>query len=280
MDITDNPLAMRVRNQFRLPAMPVSVQRLGHEFARPGVTVEAIGHIIETDPAMSARILRLANSAAYGFPRRIASVSHAIVLLGLNVIKGVALSGAVFEIAKSHNVDELWTHSLCVATAARLLATPHGRKVEEVVFTAGLLHDIGKVVLHASLPREMAQVGKVTRMQDLYAFQAEMQVLGFSHTDVATWVLDDWQIPDVVKEAIIHHHKPDQAPTAKIETALVHISDVLVKALGLGNSGDDLVPPVSHNAWNLLRLDLKTFAAQTATIAPQLEALKEVGASA
>lgn len=260
--------------------MPVSVQRLGQEFAKPGVTVDSIGHIIETDPAMSARILRLANSAAYGFPRRIASVNHAIVLLGLNVIKGVALSGAVFEIAKSRNVDELWTHSLCVATAARLLAAPHGRKVEEIVFTAGLLHDIGKVVLHASLPREMAQVGQVTRMRDLYAYQAEMQVLGFSHTDVASWVLDDWQIPDVVKDAIIHHHYPDQAVTAKIESAIVHIADILVKALGIGNSGDDLVPPVSHNAWNALNLDLKTFAAQTAAIAPQLEALKDIGASA
>lgn len=278
MDIADNPLATKVRSQFKLPALPASVQRLSAEFAKPGVTVENIGHIIESDPSMSARILRLANSAAYGFPRRIASVGHAIVLLGLNVIKGVALSGAIFEIAKSSNVDSLWNHSLCVATAAKVLAAPHGRKVEEVVFTAGLLHDIGKVVLHASLPKEMLAVTKHVRSRDIYAFQAEQEVLGFTHTQVAEWVLEEWQLPDVVKDAIIHHHKPDLAQVAKTEAAVVHVADILAKALGYGNAEDDLVPPVSHNAWNLLQLDLKTFAASTASIGPQLEALKDIGA--
>lgn len=279
MGTPENPLIAKVRSQLKLPTLPVSVQRLSAEFAKPGVTVDAVGHIIETDPAMSARILRLANSAAYGFPRRIASVNHAIFLLGLNVIKGVALSGAVFEIAKGQNVDELWFHSLSVATAARLLAVPHGKKIEEVAFTAGLLHDIGKVVLLACLPREMQQVAKVTKMRDCYAMQAENEVLGFSHTDVAEWVVAEWQLPDLVKEAIIFHHRPDQAQTAKVETACVHVADVLVKAMGFGNSGDDLVPPISHGAWALLGLDLKTLATQTATMGPQLEGLREIASA-
>ena len=144
---TFNPtdLRNRIEKLGDLPTLPHVVQRLAAMIGRPTVSTEEIGAIIEKDQVLAAKVLRLANSPFYGFPSRIGSVAHAVIVLGFNVVKGLTLCASALSIMKDAGMDQLWRHSLGVAITANLLAARLGIKNPEELFVAGLLHDIGKV---------------------------------------------------------------------------------------------------------------------------------------
>ena len=159
MSVSDQTqLRQRVEKLGQLPTLPHVVQRIVSMVDRPETSAEDLGRLIEKDQVLSAKVLRLANSPFYGFPARIASVSHAVVVLGLNVVKGLTLGATIFDLMKNAGMDDLWRHSLGVAMMAHILAVRAGHKSSEEVFVAGLLHDLGKVVLYSKLPDLAATV--------------------------------------------------------------------------------------------------------------------------
>jgi len=141
-------LKRRIEQVGELPTLPHVVQKLASMIGRPNVSAEEIGLLIEKDQVLSAKVLRLANSPFYGFPSRIASVAHAVVVLGLNVVKGLTLCATAFDMMKTAGMHQLWRHSLGVAITAHILGTKAEMKNPEEAFVAGLLHDIGKAVSH------------------------------------------------------------------------------------------------------------------------------------
>jgi HD-like signal output (HDOD) protein len=136
----------RIENIVGLPTVPGSLKRIAQILEKPNVTLEEIGRFVSADPALTARVLKMVNSAIYGFPGRISSVSHAVMLLGLNVIKGLLLGISVFDIMQKLMAG-LWDHSLGCAVVARAIAEKKGIKDPEDVAVAALIHDIGKVIL-------------------------------------------------------------------------------------------------------------------------------------
>jgi HD-like signal output (HDOD) protein len=253
-------LHRRIEQVGELPTLPHVVQKLASMIGRPDVSAEEIGTLIEKDQVLSAKVLRLANSPFYGFPSRIASVAHAVVVLGLNVVKGLTLCATAFDMMRNAGMNELWRHSLGVAMTAHILGTKAAMKNPEEVFVAGLLHDIGKVVLYVKWPDVGQQITAVTRNTSRPLMDAEQELFEVTHADVGGWLANAWHLPTSLREPILHHHTPAAAQDAKLQTAIVHVADVLVKGLACGNPGDDLVPPLSRQAWDLVGLDARGLA--------------------
>lgn len=248
-------LQRRIEQVGELPTLPHVVQKLASMIGRPNVSAEDIGALIEKDQILSAKVLRLANSPFYGFPSRIGSVAHAVVVLGLNVVKGLTLCATAFDMMKAAGMDQLWRHSLGVAITAHILGTKAAMKNPEEVFVAGLLHDIGKVVLYVKWPDVGSRITAAAHQTSRYLMEAEQALFEVTHADVGGWLAAAWHLPTGLREPILYHHRPAAAQEAPLQTAIVHVADVLVKGLACGNPGDDLVPPLSREAWGLVGLD-------------------------
>ncbi len=254
-------LRNRIEKLGDLPTLPHVVQRLASMISRPTVSTEEIGAIIEKDQVLAAKVLRLANSPFYGFPSRIGSVSHAVIVLGFNVVKGLTLCASALSIMKDAGMDQLWRHSLGVAITANLLAIRQELKNPEELFVSGLLHDIGKVVLYVKWPDVGTSIKDALKTRsDRSLFDIEQELTGLTHAEIGGCLANAWHLPVTLREPILYHHDPTRAKEATLQTAIVHVADILVKGLACGNSGDDLIPPLSKPAWDLVGLDEQKLA--------------------
>jgi len=246
-------LRHKVENINALPTMPSVLKRLSSVIEKPRITIVEISAFISNDPALTTKVLKMVNSAIYGFPGRIASVSHATMLLGLNVIKGLLLGVSVFELMQK-TMSGLYEHSLACAIASRIIAQKKNLKEPEEVSVAGLLHDIGKVILTLEFAQEYENAMKEAQEKKISIYEAEKNQFNASHADVGGWLAEKWRFPNNLIEVIEYHHRPTLAKNAPMETAIVHMADLLVRARGLGFAGENLVPEVNPIAFELLKL--------------------------
>ena len=243
----------KIENINALPTAPGTFKKISQVIGKPSITLSEISEFVSQDPALTTKVLKMVNSAIYGFPGRISSVSHAIMLLGLNVVKGLLLGISVFEIMQKIMAG-LWDHSVGCAAVARAIAEKKGIKDPEEVSVAGLLHDIGKVVLvlgYAPLYEEAMSQAASRRIP---IFEAERGVFQETHATVGMWLAERWRFPPNLVNVIQYHHSPGLTGHAPLETAIVHFSDILVRARGFGFAGDLLVPAVHPAAFELLAL--------------------------
>jgi len=220
------------------------------------VSAEKIGKTIGQDYALTAKVLRLVNSAFYGLGDRVSSVTSAVILLGFNVVRGVVLGASVFELM-DRGIVGLWEHSLGTAIASGVIAKALYVPEPEEVSVAGLLHDIGKVVVPVIMPETHTKICDLVDHTTLSIGQAEKKILGFDHSRIGMWLADEWNFPPNLTEPIVYHHTPVLAKEAAIQTAIVHLADVLVRAKGFGFGGDPWVPQINKEAWGLLGFSMK-----------------------
>lgn len=246
-------LRHKVESINTLPTVPSVLKRLSSIIEKPRITIVEISSFISNDPALTTKVLKMVNSAIYGFPGRIASVSHATMLLGLNVIKGLLLGVSVFELMQK-TMNGLYEHSLACAIASRVIAQKKNLKEPEEVSVAGLLHDIGKVILVLEFAQEYEAAMKEAKEKKLPIFEAEKNQFSATHADAGGWLAEKWRFPRNLIEVIEYHHRPALAKNAPLETAIVHVADLLVRARGFGFAGEDFVPEVNPIAYELLKL--------------------------
>ncbi|MCG6534048.1 MAG: HDOD domain-containing protein [Syntrophales bacterium LBB04] len=251
--IDSGTLRAKVEKINALPTLPSTLRRLSTVMVKPKITVEEISRFVANDPALTTKVLKMINSAMYGFPGRISSVSHAIMLLGLNVVKGLLLGVSVFEIMQK-SMQGLWEHSLGCASAARIIAKKKGLKEPDEASIAGLLHDIGKVILILEFPNEYEEAMRDAEENGILIGEAEMKQFAEPHANVGRWLAEKWRFPNNLVEVIAFHHKPQLAKIAPMEAAIVHFSDILVRARGLGFAGDHIVPQINPAAFEMLKL--------------------------
>lgn len=246
-------LRAKVESINTLPTIPSTLIQISSMLENSRLSVDELGSFISSDPALTTKILKMVNSAAYGFPNRISSISHAVMLLGLNVIRGLLLGVSVFELMQQH-IEGLWEHSMGCATASRWIAQKKGLKEPEEVSICGLLHDIGKVILMLNYPsqfeRATSQAGEMGITQE----EAEKNQFKVTHADVGCWLAIKWRFPINLVEAIGFHHQPHLSRQASLETAIVHVSDALVRAKGTFGDNFTLVPQIRSSSWELLDL--------------------------
>ncbi len=243
----------RIENINALPTAPGTFKKISQVIGKPGITLSEISDFVSRDPALTTKVLKMVNSAIYGFPGRISSVSHAIMLLGLNVVKGLLLGISVFEIMQKVMAG-LWDHSVGCATVARAIAEKKGVKDPEEVSVAGLLHDIGKVILVLEYAPLYEEAMNQAASQRIPIFEAEWGVFQETHAAIGMWLAGRWRFPSNLVDVIQYHHRPGSARSAPLETAIVHFSDILVRSRGFGFAGDPLVPAIHPAAFELLSL--------------------------
>lgn len=243
-----------VRRIRDLPPLPSIVLDLISSFEREDVDVGLLAEQISRDPALSARMLRLANSSFYGLQSKVGTVSQAIVVLGFNSARALAVAGNVietFEDAKAGDIDvgEFWRHSIATALCARGLAR-HAGLAQDHAFIAGLLHDVGRLVLASGFPVHYARVVDFCAREGTTLSEAELRVLGVDHQSVGQLVSEAWNFPLAIQGAISRHHGPACAELAN----LIRAANAVVQALDLGCGVHPGVPRLHEATWTSLHI--------------------------
>lgn len=262
MNATETPdkLQQLVQNIRDLPALPEVVVRVMRMAEDPRSDAQSIARVIATDQAMAARVLKLANSAFYGLPRRVGTLSEAVVILGLRTVKNLAIAASTFELLNREIAGywlqrgELWRHSLACAIGAQLIAQRARVSVAEEAFVAGLLHDIGKVAINLFVREQFDQIMDKAIQEQIPFVEAEQAILGFNHSMAGALIAEKWNLPPSLVAVIRHHHQPSQASEAGVLVSVVHLADVLSITLGIGIGGDGLYYTLEESAMAMVGL--------------------------
>jgi putative nucleotidyltransferase with HDIG domain len=219
--------------------------------------------ILSKDQALCAKVLKIANSAFFAQSRRILDIDSAIVLLGFDSIAQLALATSVFNAfgtGRTHarfDIYGFWEHSIATAIGAKDIAeTLHRNADRKVAYTAGLLHDIGKLVLLIHFPEEYGPVLHQLDSEGMFLHGAEQSILGFTHCDVGEWLFNRWNYPERLVQAVARHHNtllPEPEPDFVV--GAVRLADLLSNRMHIGASGNTLVPPLEPNECLIIGLD-------------------------
>jgi putative nucleotidyltransferase with HDIG domain len=246
-----------VRRIRDLPPLPSIVLDLISSFEREDIDVGVLAEKISRDQALSAKMLRLANSSFYGLPSKVGTVNQAIVVLGFDAARALAVASNViesFEAGQAGEIDvaEFWRHSIATALCARGLAR-HAGLPQDHAFIAGLLHDIGRLVLASGFPEHYAQVAAYCDREQASLCDAEAGVLGLDHQQVGRLLGEAWKFPAAIQRAIAEHHRPAGPGLASLP-GLIHAANAVVHALDLGHSDHAAVPKLHDATWTSLHI--------------------------
>ena len=274
--LSDRVAAKReVRRIKNLPTVPGIVAKISRMVENPETSAAEVGRLITQDQVLSAKVLRMANSAFFGMSRKISSIANALMILGFDVVKGLVLTSSVFDMIQK-SMAGLWEHSIGCAAASGAVATALGRDDAEEILVAGLLHDLGKVVLALNMPEEMKLIREKVESEELLFYEAENAVLDFHHGEIGQWLAEHWNLPESLGEPMRLHHNPERARIYPECTAIVHIADIIIRGWGFGYGGDPWVPPISMAAWEMLGLKEKDFPEILRILEPKLANLSEL----
>jgi putative nucleotidyltransferase with HDIG domain len=247
-----------------IPTLPIVIPKLLSLIESDKSNVADIADAISRDPAMTSNILKVANSAYYGFSKGISSLEKAVSLLGFNMVQSLALSIGVLRSLpagkKSTHFSQkgLWIHSLSVATVMRELGKRFGKQEDtEHLFIIGLLHDIGKIVLDQFFSELFwLALEEVHNLGNVELHEVERRVIGFDHGEVGAMLLTRWKFPDMICNAIAVHHLSEipEGMYAK-DAVMLRIADVLPQELGLGEGGNPMSPKIHDADLNFLEMD-------------------------
>lgn len=251
-------LEQAVSRLQELPALPLVVRELLASFDKPDIELGELAAQIANDQALAAKTLRLANSSFYGLQSKVRTIGQAIAVLGFDSVRALVVGAGVlgsFGAARGNGVDfgAFWRHAIGTALCARALAR-RGGSPAELAFVAGLLHDIGRLVLVTRFPDHYARVVAQRSLRDCTLLEAERAELGIDHAEVGRALTQHWRIPESICRAIGDHHAPTVQDYGGL-TAVVHAADAIAHGLDLAGNEDDLVPQLVQGAWDSLRLD-------------------------
>jgi putative nucleotidyltransferase with HDIG domain len=214
-----------------VPTLPSVYQELFNKMSNPNVSVPQLAEIVSRDQALATKILKLVNSAFYGYKGEINTISRAMVILGFRTVRNAALAISVFDYVKNNGddtnfpIEDFWKHSLCTASICKVLGKHCGVKQQEETFVAGLLHDIGKLIMKKYFEDDFNEVCNYALNHGVSWNDAENKLLNVSHANLAKVVLRSWNFPPSLIEAIQFHHTLSSGITYPKLVALVNVAD-------------------------------------------------------
>ena len=253
-----------IRRVEDLPTLPRVVLKITELVNNPKSSARDLASVITDDQVLTARLLKFVNSAFYGFPQKISTATDAIVLLGFDAIRNLLLTTSMFDLFSDKNKgnelkrEKLWDHSLGCAVAAKIIGDYMRYDNPEELFVSGLLHDIGKIVEMLFLPDDFARVVSIVENKNILMLTAEDHVLGYTHADVGRLLAERWNLPSRLVNVIACHHQPGLAGRFSQEAAIVHLADILCRAMNMGSGGDNKIPLLDKNAWETMQLKLNS----------------------
>ncbi len=265
---SEEKLRHRLSTISNLPSPPLVFTQITKVINDPKTSVKDVAAIMSEDAAMSAKVLRLSNSAFYGARSEITGIRQAILVLGLEAVKSLVLSSSVFDMFKSQKLDTefqeaFWRHSLATALAGRMLIKQH-RSLScydpEVAFSAGLLHDIGKLIICCFMPEDHKRIKQQLQEQRLADYQAEESVVGYPHTLIGRMLARNWKLPTSIQEAIEFHHSPaDPGAEDGKYSCVIHVADYLARL-----TFEKKLPAIE--GWSHLRPEIGLYLGLTAEV--------------
>ncbi|MHB1015633.1 MAG: HDOD domain-containing protein [Desulfurivibrionaceae bacterium] len=249
----------------RMPSLSTTVTKVLEVCNHPNTSANDLNRVIALDPVLTGQVLKLINSAYYSLPNQISSLTRAIIMLGINTVKNLALSTAVLgsmgreDSFRSLSMDAFWTHSLCVGVMAKALAGLKGipSMLQEEFFVAGLLHDLGKIPLNNCFAEEYRQVLELSGIEQGPLPRAEELILGFGHDQAGKMIADKWQLNLALTEILRFHHTPEKgSPDNRQLVGVVALANTYANLFDVGSAGDRY-PDVSRVSELLAQIGLK-----------------------
>ncbi|MDR2020272.1 MAG: HDOD domain-containing protein [Treponema sp.] len=266
-----------------MPSLPTTVAKVLEVCNNPQTSPADLNHVISLDPVLVGRVLKLINSAYYGLGQQVTNLARAIIMLGINTVKNLALSTAVMGNLSSKkdfqglNMEGFWRHSLCVGVAAKILAKQRGidTKQTEEYFTAGLLHDIGKIPLNAVLSKEYMLTVSAADRERLSLFRAEDKTLGMNHTSAGAMIVKAWRLEGAVGETIMHHHNyGEYSGPHKDVLFSIAAANRFASIMEIGFSGDRYPEKTEPLIWETLEVGRDVFEGIEAMVNEEIEKAK------
>ncbi len=248
-----------IQGDDQLATLPDIFYKLNAAIEDPDCTFDDIGEIISVDPGLTARLLRIVNSAFYGFSTQVETVTHALTIIGTDQLAQLVLATSVMGQFKGIpsgliDMESFWRHSIATGLAARSIAALSGEYNVERFFVAGLLHDIGRLVLCIKVPDEAEKTFKRAEASEKLLCIEEQKVFGFDHAELGGRLLKAWSLPDRLVESVTFHHSPGKSQHHPQETAVVNLADAIAYSLKLGSSGEAVIPPLEPKSWEMIGL--------------------------
>lgn len=264
MAYSTSELKHKVEKIQRLPTLSEVGLQIIQMASDPEVSVAELTRVIQQDPSLAAGLLKVANSSFYGMSRQVDSLQLALVILGLDEARNIALGLSLFEVIRnidshmSYDRRRFWVHCASCGAVARILARKVDFKADGVDFLAGLLHDLGKIIIDEYFRAEFSLIYGETIAKRVPMLVAEREYLGNSHEKVGGWLVHKWRLPDTLRDAIVHHHDfffaPDPAEVKDPKlVSLCYLAEAFCAEYGLGWDGDSGCTDVrERSAWNIL----------------------------
>jgi len=245
----------------KIAALPDVAVKFNDAIQNPLTSNQDLENIISEDSALASRVLRISNSAIYSFPSKIDTISKALNIIGQNEVRDIIFACSIINSFKnvpetSLNMEQFWRHNLAVAVASRLIASLRRENNVERYFLAGLLHDLGRLILLVERPGIMGKVFASFEASGGYLYAEEKKEMGFCHSDIAALLLKKWRFPKAIIESVRYHHNPSSAGEYIIPAGIVHIADIIAHAVKLGESGERNVPILDEKAWGFVAVDI------------------------
>lgn len=269
--ITIEKLITETRTVYSLPLF---YERLNETINHPRSSIADIAKIITEDQGLTARILKLANSPMFGYYSRVDSISMAVTIIGTQQIRDLALASSVIRIFRGIpedviNMASFWQHSISCGIIARSLAAYLRENNVERFFVAGILHDVGQLIMCSVVPETVWKILETSKEIDQPYYLTEHDQLGFDHAQVGGELFRSWKIPASIFEPVFSHHSPCRAAQFPLEASILHLSDIICQAMEFGHSAEWCVSSLDENAWK--RLDMPV--SMLATVLKQSEPL-------
>ncbi len=239
------PIQEMIMGACDLPAVPDVAHKVMKLLADPNSTSSMICKAISADQALTARILKISNSAFYGCLRTINNLQSAIVIIGYTAIRSLVIAVSSREVYKRFGLTEqmMWEHSVGVGVASHILAQEVKLSKVDDVFVCGLLHDLGKVVMNNADPERYKQVMETVYNENVEPIEAEREIFGFTHTEVGALVVKKWNLTEELEKVVRFHHDinqlSDQDEYVFILASLLNLADRICRRLGIGSRGAD-----------------------------------------
>ncbi len=244
-------------------------------------SAQDLTNVIQVDPVLTAKVIRMVNSAYFGLYQEITSLKQAVVMLGMNTIKNVALSSAFLGKVSIKgktglNEEDFWKHSFGVAVASRMIAKrlKVDLKYLEEYFIAGLIHDIGKVLINNFFPDDMNQILALASKGSESIVDIEKKVLKLTHEEIGIAIGKKWKFEDSLLYAMGRHHQPVLKGGSSIYSMVVSVADTFVKILQVGFSGNYKIEPIPEEVWKVLELNEESVFVALSSINEEIEKAK------
>ena len=239
--------------ETQIPSLPMVYYEFSSAVNQLDISFEEIGRIIGQDPGLTAKLLKIVNSAYFGFDSQVETISHAISIIGIEQLNDMVLSTVVMNQFKNVpsealEMESFWEHSIACAIAAKILAIEMNVENPERIFVAALMHDIGRLIICNKASFETLKIFFMMKNQNIELCTAEREVLGFDHAELGGKMLEEWNLPEFHQEVLKFHHNPSLAPNYMIEASIIHVADILMNTLNIGSSGETVIQEFDFKA--------------------------------